>query len=79
MTGDISRIKHKNIEEIGNRIKSLREGKGLSLEELSKMTGFEVELLSKIENNEVQPQLGTMMKLSKALDSAVQPSGFRSR
>lgn len=70
MTGDISRIKHKNIEEIGNRIKSLREGKGLSLEELSKMTGFEVELLSKIENNEVQPQLGTMMKLSKALDSA---------
>jgi len=70
LTGDISSTKHKNIEEIGNRIKSLREEKGLSLEELSKMTGFEVELLSKIENNEVQPQLGTIMKLSKALDSA---------
>ncbi|MBC2711868.1 MAG: cupin domain-containing protein [Desulfosarcina sp.] len=33
-------------------------------------TGFEVELLSRIESCEVQPQLGTAIKLSKALDSA---------
>jgi len=70
LTGDISKRKQQNIEDIGSRIKSLREEKRLSLDELSKMTGFDVELLSKIENNEVQPQLGTMMKLSKALDSA---------
>ncbi|WP_319522963.1 XRE family transcriptional regulator [uncultured Desulfosarcina sp.] len=57
-------------EDIGQRIKTIREAKGISLEELSHMTGFEVELLASIENCEVQPQLGTAIKLSKALDSA---------
>lgn len=57
-------------EDIGQRIKTIREAKGISLEELSHMTGFEVELLSSIENCDVQPQLGTSIKLSKALDSA---------
>ena len=42
----------------------------MSLDELSKMTGFEVEMLQKIENDEIQPQLGTVIKLSKALDAA---------
>jgi transcriptional regulator with XRE-family HTH domain len=70
LTGDISKSSHEGVEEIGSRIKSLREQKGLSLDELSNMTGFEVPFLSQIENNEVQPQLGTVMKLSKALDSA---------
>jgi transcriptional regulator with XRE-family HTH domain len=57
-------------EDIGQRIKTLRQAKGISLEELSHMTGFEVELLASIEKCEVQPQLGTAIKLSKALDSA---------
>ncbi len=42
----------------------------MSLEELSQMTGFDVGLLAKIEKAEVQPMLGTVIKLSKALDSA---------
>jgi transcriptional regulator with XRE-family HTH domain len=58
-------------EDIGQRMKAIREAKGLSLDELSHMTGFEVELLASIENGEVQPQLGTAIKLSKALDSAL--------
>jgi transcriptional regulator with XRE-family HTH domain len=70
LTGDISKSSHEGVEEIGSRIKTLREQKGLSLDELSNMTGFEVPFLSQIENNEIQPQLGTVMKLSKALDSA---------
>jgi transcriptional regulator with XRE-family HTH domain len=57
-------------EDIGQRIKALRQARGLSLEELSHMTGFEVALLDSIEKNDVQPQLGTAIKLSKALDSA---------
>ncbi len=57
-------------ENIGQRIKSLREAKGISLDELSHLTGFEVDLLANIENSTVQPQLGTAIKLSKALDSA---------
>jgi len=57
-------------EDIGQRIKAIREAKGISLDELSHMTGFDVELLASIENCDVQPQLGTAIKLSKALDSA---------
>ena len=70
VTGDISKSTPKSAEEIGIRIKSIREEKGLSLDQLSKLTGFDVELLSNIESSKVQPQLGTIIKLSKALDSA---------
>ena len=70
LTGDISRSAQDNIEEIGARIRNIRNDKGLSLDEMSKMTGFSVELLADIESNQVQPQLGTIIKLSKALDSA---------
>lgn len=70
LTGEISPNATRGVEEIGKRVKTLREEKGLSLDELSKLTGFEVELLSDIEKDKVQPQLGTVIKLSKALDSA---------
>jgi transcriptional regulator with XRE-family HTH domain len=70
LTGEISTGTTKGVEEIGKRIGSLRKEKGLSLDELSNLTGFDVELLSNIEEDKVQPQLGTLIKLSKALDSA---------
>jgi quercetin dioxygenase-like cupin family protein len=70
LTGDIAAPSAKDIEDIGTRIRAIREEKGASLEDLSKLTGFEVAFLSGIESNQVQPQLGTMIKLSKALDSA---------
>jgi quercetin dioxygenase-like cupin family protein len=70
LTGDIVATPEKDVEEIGLRIKAIRENKGLSLAELANLTGFDVELLSGIETNKVQPQLGTVIKLSKALDSA---------
>jgi len=70
LTGDISREKHSSMEEIGRRIRLLREEKGLSLEALSNLTGFDVEFLASIETDDVQPQLGTLIRLSKALDSA---------
>jgi transcriptional regulator with XRE-family HTH domain len=70
LTGDISETPREGVEEIGKRIRTLREEKGISLDELSNLTGFDVELLSNIENNIVQPQLGTVIRLSKALDSA---------
>jgi quercetin dioxygenase-like cupin family protein len=41
------------------------------LAELAKLTGFEASLLDDIENNNVQPQLGILIKLSKALDNAL--------
>jgi len=70
LTGDISDSAPTGEAEIGERIKTLREEKGLSLEALSNLTGFDIELLSNIETSKVQPQLGTIIKLSKALDSA---------
>lgn len=70
LTGEIAVSKQRDTEDIGVRIKTIRKEKGLSLEALSNLTGFETDLLSDIENNRVQPQLGTIIKLSKALDSA---------
>jgi transcriptional regulator with XRE-family HTH domain len=70
LTGDIPETTKEGVEEIGKRVRTLRKEKGLSLDELSKMTGFDVNFLERIEKDEVQPQLGTMIKLSKALESA---------
>jgi len=70
LTGDIPAAPEKGVEDIAERIRKLRQEKGLSLEELSRLTGFEVEFLASMEKNEAQPQLGTVIKLSKALDSA---------
>jgi transcriptional regulator with XRE-family HTH domain len=70
LTGDIPETAKESVEEIGKRVRTLRQEKGLSLDELSKMTGFDVNFLERIEKDEVQPQLGTMIKLSKALESA---------
>jgi len=70
LTGDIAVPSAKDVEDIGARIRAIREEKGVSLEDLSRLTGFEVTFLSGIESNQIQPQLGTMIKLSKALESA---------
>jgi transcriptional regulator with XRE-family HTH domain len=70
LTGEIAIAPPRELDEIGQRIKNIREEKGLSLEELSRLTGFDVEVLSEMEKNIIQPQLGTVIKLSKALDSA---------
>ncbi len=71
LTGDIVASDDEGVDALGQKIKALRENKGMSLEAMSQMTGFDVETLSKIEKNEIQPQLGTVIKLSKALDSAL--------
>ena len=56
---------------IGEKIRKIRESKGLSLEEVAEKTGFSKEFLEKIENGEVSPPLCTIVKLSKALDTMV--------
>jgi len=70
LTGKIEPAQTTGVEDVGVRVRRIREEKGISLAELSKLTGFGEDLLSDIESNKVQPQLGTVMKLSKALDSA---------
>ena len=70
LTGEIAKSGETPIESVGERLSVLRKEKRLSLAELSKLTGFDVAFLEDIELNRVQPQLGTSIKLSKALDSA---------
>jgi len=52
---------------VGERIKTIRENKGLSLKEAADLTGFSTALLSQMENHLVSPSLGTMIKLANAL------------
>jgi len=52
---------------VGEKIKGLREKKGLSLKDLADLTGFSTALLSQMENHLVSPSLGTIIKLAKAL------------
>jgi transcriptional regulator with XRE-family HTH domain len=71
LTGDIAACDETCQEQIGDRIRKLREEKGLSIAELSHLTGFDEKTLRDIEGNTVSPQLGTIIRLSKALDSAL--------
>ncbi|MCP3944282.1 MAG: helix-turn-helix domain-containing protein [Desulfobacteraceae bacterium] len=71
LTGNIENDKAWEVDEVGNRIRQLRQERGISLGSLSSLTGFEVSRLKDIESGKEQPQLGTVMKLSKALDAAV--------
>jgi len=70
LTGEIRSEKGTSVQDIGPRIKALREEKKVSLEDLADATGFETSYLARIEEGEVQPQLGIIIKLSKALDAA---------
>lgn len=72
LTGKIENGSEAPCEQIGGRIKKIREEKGLSISALSQLTGFDQGLLQNIESGDVCPQLGTVIKLSKALDSALQ-------
>lgn len=71
LTGNIDNGQKGEVEDVGMRIKMLREKKGISIDDLSNLTGYKKEQLEEIESGSVKPQLGTVMKLSRALDSAL--------
>lgn len=54
--------------KVGEKIKKLRESKGLSLQDVADKSGFSAAILSQIENHLVSPPLGTLIKVSQALD-----------
>jgi len=56
---------------VGEKIKSLREQKGLSLKDVADQTGFSTALISQMENHLISPSLGTLIKLAKALEIKV--------
>jgi DNA-binding transcriptional regulator YiaG len=81
LTGNILKASGKGVEAIGERVKRLREEKGLTLDELSNLTGFEVEFLKRIENNEVkasgQTSTGNHHEIVKSVGQCFWASGFR--
>lgn len=54
-------------QSIGRRIATFRERLELSREDLAKSTGLDIALLDAIENEQVYPALGILMKLARAL------------
>ncbi len=64
-----SRVGEEDMEaHVGEKVKAVRESRGLSLEDVSQRTDLDVGLLKKIEQGKVNPPLGTVIKLAKALD-----------
>ena len=53
---------------VGEKIKKLREEKGVTLQQLAELTGFSSAIVSQIENHMVSPPLGTLIKISRALE-----------
>ncbi len=53
---------------VGERVKQVREKKGLSLEDISQRTDIEADYLKEIEQGAVSPPLGVLIKLAKALE-----------
>ena len=56
---------------VGEKIKHMRETQGLSIEELAQKTGFDVEMLENVEQEKIIPPLGTMIRLSRALNTVM--------
>jgi quercetin dioxygenase-like cupin family protein/DNA-binding XRE family transcriptional regulator len=53
---------------VGERVRLVREDRDLTLQDISQRTGLDVAFLEQIENGNVAPPLGTIIKLAKALD-----------
>ncbi len=56
------------VVKVGERVKTVRESRGLSLEDISQRTGLDVSTLGRIEDGQLAPPLGTVIRLAKALE-----------
>lgn len=56
---------------LGDRLKALRQAKGLTLRELSERTGLSVSMLSQIENGAADPSLGSVRKLAEVFEASI--------
>jgi len=55
-------------ESLGDRIRRVRELRGLTIQDLSSRTGMSIDTLGRIESSKVIPALGQLVRLGKALD-----------
>jgi DNA-binding XRE family transcriptional regulator len=59
--------------DVGSRIRAYRKRIGISLTELSRLTGIAASNLSSIELNKTSPTLGTILKIAEAFGMRVAP------
>lgn len=59
------------IAGIGTKIHLLRQGEGLSLQQLAERSGVSSAAIHKIERNTMVPTITTLMKLARALDRSI--------
>lgn len=69
-------IRRSGIEEekavvLGDRLRTLRVDRGLTLRELSEMTGLSVSMLSQIENGTADPSLGSLRTLANVFEASI--------
>jgi transcriptional regulator with XRE-family HTH domain len=57
---------------LGKTIQRLRKAYNMSLGELSEQSGVAKSIISQIERNETNPTIGTVYRLSKALDTTIE-------
>jgi quercetin dioxygenase-like cupin family protein/ribosome-binding protein aMBF1 (putative translation factor) len=53
---------------VGERVKAVREKRGLTLKDISQRTDIDIPVLKEIEDEAVAPPLGVVIKLAKALE-----------
>ena len=58
-------------QKIGNRIKLMRESKGVSQQDLAAICNFEKGNLSRIEAGRTNPTISTLYKISQALEISI--------
>jgi transcriptional regulator with XRE-family HTH domain len=54
-------------DKMGTRIKRFREAKNLSIEDISERSGLHVEFLTAVEEENIYPSLGPLIKIARAL------------
>ena len=54
--------------KIGERVRRIRNERGLTLQDVANFTGFSKALISQIENNIVMPPINTLAKIAKVLN-----------
>ena len=55
-------------ESLGDRIRRVREMRGLTIKDLSSRTGIDTDTLERTESSEMIPALGQLVRLGRALD-----------
>ena len=58
-------------QKIGNRIRELRESKGISQQNLAAICNFEKANLSRLEAGRTNPTISTLHKISEALGISI--------